>query len=155
MRLRAATLTLIALSLLPAGPAWAVREWYDYYLQATKEHIPAGRWSDCIRDLREAVKLRPQPGLNVQTYGLQFVDYLPHYYLGLCHLKSEEYGPPTAPFTGAEQLGAVRRSPPRGGLVRLRAAAQSAEAARVSRQARGEVQRLLRHAQDLAPPRAL
>jgi len=150
MRLRAATLTLIALSLLPAGPAWAVREWYDYYLQATKEHIPAGRWSDCIRDLREAVKLRPQPGLNVQTYGLQFVDYLPHYYLGLCHLKSEEYGAAIAAFNRAEQLGAVRRSPLHGELVRLRAAAQSAEAARVSRQARGEVQRLLRQAQDLA-----
>jgi len=114
MRLRAATLTLIALSLLPAGPAWAVREWYDYYLQATKEHIPAGRWSDCIRDLREAVKLRPQPGLNVQTYGLQFVDYLPHYYLGLCHLKSEEYGAAIAAFNRAEQLGAVRRSPLHG-----------------------------------------
>ena len=70
MRPASRALLAAVVSLLCAAPALAVQEWYDYYLEARDRHIPAGRWSDCIRDLGEALKLRPQPGLNVQTYGL-------------------------------------------------------------------------------------
>ena len=29
--------------------------------------------------------------MNEQTYGLQFVDYLPYYHLGLCYLKTGDF----------------------------------------------------------------
>ena len=51
------TLALVAVVL--ASPAWAAREWYDYYLQARDHDIPDKRWQDCVNNLKEAVRLRP------------------------------------------------------------------------------------------------
>ena len=34
------------------------------------------------------MRLKPASGLNQVTYGLQFVDYLPYYWMGVCHLKT-------------------------------------------------------------------
>jgi tetratricopeptide (TPR) repeat protein len=135
-------------------PTLAVYEWYDYYLQARDRDIPDRRWADCVKNLREALRLRPYPALNVQTYGLQFVDYVPHYYLGVCLLRQEDYAGAIAAFNRSEQAGAIRKTPLNASLVRLRAEAQDGENARVTRRARGEVQRLLKEAQELGRRRA-
>ena len=75
---------LLLLLLLHPRPALAVREWYDHYLKARDTDIAAEDWKGCVESLNAALRLRPRAGVNVQTYGLQFVDYLPYYYLGLC-----------------------------------------------------------------------
>jgi tetratricopeptide (TPR) repeat protein len=137
-----------------AAPAFAVREWYDYYFQARDQDIRRQRWGDCVENLQAALRLRPQPGLNVRTYGLQFVDYLPHYYMGLCLLRQEDYQKAIAAFDRAEEAGAAPRSDQHAELARLRQAAQSAENARLTRQARAEVQRLLERARDLGRRRS-
>jgi tetratricopeptide (TPR) repeat protein len=148
--LRRSAIALLALALLPADRAFAVSEWYDHYLAARDRHIPARRWAECISELRLALKRRSEPALNARTYGVAFVDYLPYYHLGLCHLRSEDYGAAIEAFNRSERAGAVRKSPLHAELVRLRAEAQSAEAARLSRQARGEVDRLVQRARELA-----
>ncbi len=140
-------LALLAVAL--ASPAQAAREWYDYYLQARDRDIPERRFPDCVKNLREALRLRPGAGTNVQTYGLQFVDYLPHYYLGVCLLEQQEYVAATDAFNRAEQQGAIRKTPLFAELVKHRGEAQAAEAARLTRRARGEVRRLLDRAQEL------
>jgi tetratricopeptide (TPR) repeat protein len=142
---------LLALLLTVTAPraAWAAREWYDFYLQARDRDIPAERWADCVRNLREALRLRAQPANNVRLYGMQFEDYVPHYYMGICLLRQEDYAGAIAAFNRAEQLGPIKKTPAHAALIRLRAEAQSAEAARLTRRARGEVQRLLQKAQDL------
>ena len=48
----------------------------------------AGRCPEALKNLQEAVKLKPGPALNEQTYGLQFVDYTPYYWMGVCYLKA-------------------------------------------------------------------
>jgi tetratricopeptide (TPR) repeat protein len=141
-------LPLVA-ALAVAPPARAAREWYDYYLQARDRDIPARRWSDCEKNLREALRLRPNPANNVQTYGLQFVDYLPHYYLGVCLQGEQEHTAAIDEFNRSEQLGAVKKTPLHADLIRRRAESQAAEAARLTRRARGEFQRLMREAQEL------
>jgi len=143
----------VLLAILVAGaaatPARAAREWYDYYFQARDRDIPDRRWGDCVKNLREALRLRPTPGTNVQTYGLQFVDYLPHYYLGVCLLEQQEFVAATEAFNRAEQQGSIRKTQLFADLVRRRGEAQAAEAARLTRRARGEVRRLLERAQEL------
>jgi tetratricopeptide (TPR) repeat protein len=140
-------LALLALHLAP--PARAVDEWYDFYLQARDRDIPAERWEACVSNIEEALRLRPQPGNNVQTYGLQFLDYLPHYYMGLCLLRQKKYDEAARAFDRSEQAGAVTRSRRRADLSRLRNEIQSAEAARLTRLARAEAESKLREAREL------
>jgi len=149
VRARARVLLAILVAGAAATPAWAAREWYDYYFQARDRDIPDRRWGDCVKNLREALRLRPTPGTNVQTYGLQFVDYLPHYYLGVCLLEQQEFVAATEAFNRAEQQGAIRKTQLFTDLVGRRGEAQAAEAARLTRRARGEVRRLLERAQEL------
>ena len=76
---------------LSATPAWAVKEWYDYYLEAREELIPAKKYAEAIKSLEAAVRLRPAASLNEQTYGLRFVDYVPYYWQGVCYLRTGDF----------------------------------------------------------------
>ena len=145
---------LVFLILLLPRPALAVREWYDYYLQARNRDIPAQNWDACVKNVHEALRLRPRSAVNVQTYGLQFVDYLPHFLRGQCLLGQEKYREALDAFDQAEKAGAVTRSPSRTDFTRLRSEARSAEEARITRRARAEVQRLLTEARALGQRRA-
>jgi tetratricopeptide (TPR) repeat protein len=151
-RLLAALAVLIALAALPP-PAWAVREWYDHYLEARDKDIPAERWKEALANLQAAQRLKPDPALNEQTYGLQFVDYFPYYYQGLCHLKLGDFNSAQRFFNIEEARGAVKRSAVYRDLLRLRLQAQDAENQRAAQVARQEVQRLVREASDLARAR--
>jgi len=139
----------LALSLAAVLPARAAREWYDYYLQARDRDIPARRWADCVKNLREALRLRPTPGNNVRTYGVEFVNYLPHYYLGVCLQGEQEHSAAIEEFNRAEQHGAIKKTPLHADLIRRRGESQAGEAARLTRRARGEVSRLRERAQEL------
>jgi hypothetical protein len=141
------TLALLAVAL--AAPAWAAREWYDYYLQARDHDIPDARWADCIKNLNEAIRLRPTAATNLQTYGLEFVDYVPQYFLGVCLLEQQEYVAATEAFNLAEQQGAVKKTSYFPELVKKRGQAQAGQAARLTQRARGEVLRLLENAREL------
>jgi len=133
-----------------ATPAFAAREWYDYYLSARDRLIPAGRCPEAIKELNEAIRLKPNPALNEQTYGLQFIDYLPYYQRGLCYLKADEFMKALQDFRVEEDKGPIKKTGEYEKLRRLRAEAQSQEQARVTRGLREEAQRLLREATELA-----
>jgi tetratricopeptide (TPR) repeat protein len=147
---RASTALLAAaLPLLAAQPAFAVQEWYDYYLQARDSDIPSRRWADCLKNLERAQQLRPSPGNNVRTYGVIFIDYLPSYYRGVCLLRQERFDDALLAFDAAEREGAVKRAHEFAGLGRLRAEAQSGRNGLMVVKARAEVDRLLREAREL------
>jgi hypothetical protein len=138
-------LTAVAL----AGTAWAAREWYDYYWQAVERDIPDRRWADCANNVKEALRLRSDSSANAQTYGNQFIKYLPHYYLGVCLLEQQDYVGATEAFNLEEQQGAIRKTELMDDLVKRRGTAQAAEAASRARRAGGEVRRLLENAREL------
>jgi len=154
VRFRSRVLLPLVLALAAAGPALAAREWYDYYFQARDKDVPGRKWSDCVRNLRDALRLRPASGTNVRTYGMGLEDYLPYYYLGVCLQGEQENSAAIDAFNREEQQGAIKKTPLHADLLRRRAEAQNAENARITRQARGEVQRLLREAQELGRRRA-
>jgi tetratricopeptide (TPR) repeat protein len=151
---RPRVLVPLVLCLAAALPARAAREWYDYYFQARDQDIPARRWADCIRNVDEALKLRPNPGTNVRTYGMPFIDYLPYYYKGVCLQGLEDYRGAIEAFNHEEAVGAVRKTSMHADLIRRRGAAQSGEAARLAREARRRMQQLVRDAQELGRKKA-
>jgi hypothetical protein len=136
--------------LLAAAPAFAVKEWYDYYLEARDGHIRSGRYAEAIVALQQAIRLKPEPAVNEQTYGLQFVDYLPYYYLGLCYLKTGDFNSAQRMFNIEEDRGAIKRSSAYRDLLRQRTEAENGERQRVAKLARDEVERLLKEASELA-----
>jgi tetratricopeptide (TPR) repeat protein len=138
---------------LGAAPAWAAREWYDYYLQA-QDDVAARKWADCVRNVDQALKLRPNPGTNVRTYGMGLVNYLPYYYRGVCLQGQQEDAKAIEEFDREEQIGAIRKTSLHADLIRRRGEAQSAEAARLAREARRRMQQFLREAQELGRRRA-
>jgi len=126
-----------------------VDEWYDFYLQARDRDIPAEQWDACVENLDQALRLRPRAGVNIQTYGLQFLDYLPHFQMGRCLLGQKKYLEAIEAFNRAENAGAVTESSEHAELARLRSEAQNAHRARLSRLARAEMQRLRNEARAL------
>jgi tetratricopeptide (TPR) repeat protein len=149
VRFRSRAFLPLVLVLAAAVPALAAREWYDYYLQARDRDIPDKKWTQCAANLSEALRLRPTPATNVQTYGLQFVEYLPYYYLGICQQGLSEHQAAIDAFNRSEQLGVIKKTQFHADLIRRRAESQAQLDAIAARRARGEVQRLLREAQDL------
>jgi hypothetical protein len=145
---RTCAFLLLSFSFLP--PARAAREWYDYYLSARDRLIPAGRCAEAIQELDAAIRMKPSSALNEQTYGLQFIDYLPYYQRGRCRLKEEDYARALQDFKTEEERGAIKKSGEHyKDLLRLRADAIGQEQARVTRGLREDAQRLLREAADL------
>jgi tetratricopeptide (TPR) repeat protein len=145
--------SLVLLALLPAGPAWAVKEWYDHYLKARDQLIPQGKYEEAKIELRAAIALRREPRLREQTYGLNFVDYLPYYYLGVCELKTGDFNTAMRMFNIEEDRGAIRSSALYKELQRQRNEAEEAEQQQVARRAREEALRFLREAGDLQKAR--
>jgi tetratricopeptide (TPR) repeat protein/histone H3/H4 len=151
---RARVLVPLVLCLAAALPARAAREWYDYYLQARDQDIPARRWADCIRNVDQALKLRPNPDNNARTYGMGLVPYLPYYLKGICLQGQEDYHAAIEAFNREEAAGAIRKTNLHADLIRRRGAAQDGEAARLARDARRRMQQLVREAQELGRKRA-
>jgi tetratricopeptide (TPR) repeat protein len=146
-----------ALLALPA-PAWALREWYESYLDARDKHIPASRYAECLAALKEAVHLKPEPGLQVQTYGLQFIDYFPYYYMGVCYQGKGDFQNAITSFNIEEQKGLIKRSDKlHKELFRRRsealAAVDAGEQKRAADRARADVDVALKEADGLEKAR--
>jgi tetratricopeptide (TPR) repeat protein len=96
------------------------------------------------------VKLKPGSALNVQTYGLQFENYTPYYWMGVCYLRAGDDRNAIDLFKKEEERGAIKRS---GDLykdfVKHQAEALSLQSQRITREARQELQRLLVQSEDL------
>ena len=79
---------LAALLLFLAAPVFAIKEWYDYYTDA-EALVRRGRCQEALASLQEAVRLRPNSGVNLRTYGMDFVgSYFPYYQQGLCYART-------------------------------------------------------------------
>jgi tetratricopeptide (TPR) repeat protein len=96
------------------------------------------------------VKLKPGSALKEQTYGLQFVDYTPYYWMGYCYLKMGDDARALEMFKREEDAGAIKKSGLYRDLVKLRGDAVTLQSQRISREARLEIQRLLRESDDLS-----
>jgi hypothetical protein len=154
--MRTRTVLLLLLASLVASSAQAAKEWYEHYREA-QGLMRRERYQDAVKNLQEAIRQRPSSGLDVQTYGLEFIDYLPYYDLGYCYLRLGDHNSAVRMFNIEERQGAiVRRDQLRRQLLTWRAQAEdgarkeleSAERQRKARLALEEVRRLRKEGDD-------
>jgi hypothetical protein len=148
--------TLALLLVLLAAPAWAVKDWYDFYEDA-KQQVARGQCKEALANLAQARRLKPGSDLELRPYGLVFIDYLPYYYEGVCHLQTRDFNAAMQAFDAEVKQGAIQKKKQLyADLVKLRAEAKKAvddaapavapEKARALLQ---EVQRLRREGEEL------
>src|SRR5439155_26061619 len=101
---------LACVLLLSTATAWADKDWYDVY-QDGKQQVERGRCKEALADLAQARRLKPSSDLEVRLYGLVFIDYLPYYYEGVCHVKTGDVKPAPAAYDAEEQQGAIQNKP--------------------------------------------
>ena len=111
MRLRVPAVAAVLLVLASGAPARAAQTWYGYYLDARDRYIPAKDCRKALSLLEQAVKLKPESALNEQTYGVEFIDYLPYFYQGRCHLALGDYKSAILLFDTEEQKGKIKGRP--------------------------------------------
>jgi tetratricopeptide (TPR) repeat protein len=145
---------------LAAAPAWAVKDWYDFY-QDGKQQADRGRCKEALADLAQARRLKPGSELQVRLYGLVFIDYVPYYYEGVCLVKTGDFKAALAAFDAEEKQGAIQKNRElHASLGRLRgdakkavddaaAAERAAEAEKKARALLEELHRLRREGDDL------
>jgi hypothetical protein len=133
MRVRTAGMALFVLAI--AVPSGAVGTWYDYYLDARDKHIPAQQWDAALASLRQALKLKPDSGVDQRTYGMDFVDYFPYYYQGVVYHRTQQWDSAILMFNIEEKAGPIKKTPLYRDLLRLRREAEAA---------RSEVDRTIR-----------
>jgi tetratricopeptide (TPR) repeat protein len=153
MRLRVPAFAVVVVT-LGASPVFAARTWYDHYLDARDKHIPARKWTEAHASLEEAIRLKPEPGANEQTYGLNFLDYFPYYQRGRVYLGQGEYNSAIRMFNIEVSKGKIRsRETLYKDLLKLRSDAEAqqkgVDTADKVRKLKEEVDRLRREATDL------
>jgi hypothetical protein len=83
--------------------------WYEHYENA-REAIAETQWQTAITELDRAVALRNSPKLEVETYALRFVDYLPYYWRGVAHFNLGNFAAAKDDFARAADWGVVAKS---------------------------------------------
>lgn len=99
----------IFLCLLFISPGFAQQEWYDHYRSA-HEAMAASDWKAAESALLKALAQRSRSGLNVEEYGLRFVDYLPHYWLGVSSFNLGEFDNAARYFETSRAEGIIQKN---------------------------------------------
>jgi tetratricopeptide (TPR) repeat protein len=149
--MRRASLALLAV-VLSTPAARAGGEWYEYYLEGL-DLVRANRCPEALKQLQEAVRLKPNSALQARTYGMEFINYFPYYYMGVCYLKAGDFDGAILRFNIEESKEAIKRSDLHHDLVKLRAQADTDQRQDVARKARQAADRYLREGLDLEKAR--
>jgi hypothetical protein len=104
---RRALLALVVIA--AAGPAWAVKDWYDFY-EDGKQQAARGHCKEALASLAQARRLKPSSELQVRLYGIVFTDYVPYYYEGTCLVKTGDFKAALQAFEAEEKQGVIQKS---------------------------------------------
>jgi len=91
--------------LLPAA-ARAQTTWYESYGAGLKA-VSSSDWAGAEAHLKAAMAMGPAPGRSVRTYGINFIEYTPQYYLGLVYFKQQRHREALVDLEKAKATGAV------------------------------------------------
>jgi tetratricopeptide (TPR) repeat protein len=139
----------LCLSLCLAAPAWAIKEWYDYYAEGQKLSR-AGRYKEALQAFQEAAKLEPKSDLIKRTYGMEFIEYVPNYQMGLVYMKLGDYDSAQRQFNLESSQGAIKKNDELyAELTKQLGEIETARRERAVQQAREQIARLEKEATDL------
>jgi hypothetical protein len=112
---------LAALLFLLAVPVRAdYKAAYEEGLQASEK----GDWTTVERRMREAIAEEPQESRRIRVYGMRFVPYLPHYYLGLARFEQGNCRGALEAWRTSESQGVVQATDEYGRLEENRSTCQ-------------------------------
>src|SRR4029079_10410618 len=95
--------------LAAAAPAFASKEWYDFYREGLSQ-ARHGNCAEAVKSFQAAIHLKSTTGLNERTYARDFVDaYLPYYQQGVCQLQMGDHNGALLMFNIEEKQGAVKK----------------------------------------------
>ncbi|MDQ1351753.1 MAG: Tetratricopeptide repeat protein [Acidobacteriota bacterium] len=98
----ALTLVMVLVSSL------AAMEWYVHYTKAMKA-FESKDWPETIRQIQEALKDKPEPKLKARMTGIDFVDYLPYYYIGVSYYNLGNFKEAQAAFVKSQDFGEIKK----------------------------------------------
>jgi tetratricopeptide (TPR) repeat protein len=136
-----------------ASPAWAIKEWYDHYVDAERL-MRADKCPEALKELQQAIELKSTPG-EQRTYGLEFIDYFPYYDQGVCYLKQGDYASAIRlfnvelSFKQIQKASTTKQLERYHDLLKQKNDAETGDRQRMARRAREDVTRLLKEAADL------
>ncbi len=81
-------------------------KWYESYDRAL-ELIEDGNYGSAVSILNRLIISEPEPDENKRTYGTNFIEYYPYYYMGLCYYQQKNYSQAVTWLSMSKQKGAV------------------------------------------------
>jgi len=81
--------THIVINLLLLGSLWA-DVWHVHYKNAINA-AKKGEWQEVIAQIQNAIEDSPEPKFQKKSYGLNYENYFPFYYLGLAYFRLTQY----------------------------------------------------------------
>jgi tetratricopeptide (TPR) repeat protein len=93
--------------LLAMLPLWA-ESWYTHYQNALKL-VEQKNWPQVCLEIQQAIADKPLPALNARVVGLNFIDYLPYYYLGMAYYQQGMWAQARDAFEKSLEYNAVRQ----------------------------------------------
>jgi tetratricopeptide (TPR) repeat protein len=86
----------------------AAMEWYVHYTKAMKA-FELKDWPETIRQIQEGLKDKPEPKLKARMTGIDFVDYLPYYYMGASYYNLGNFEQAQAAFNKSLDFGEIKK----------------------------------------------
>src|SRR5215813_7347756 len=130
--------SLCALAFLVSTPAFADL-WYENYKKG-EDALNRKNWKEAIDQLTQAIEKKGDPGVQVRTYGMNFINYHPYLKLGIAYQNLGQFDAALQALDTEERLGAIAKSPELRELQSLRKqvqvareAAQAADKDRIAR----------------------
>lgn len=92
--------------------------WYNNYEKA-RTAAEEKKWDEVIQYINAALEDKSEPRYNAKTYGLNFVNYFPYYYLGLAHYGSGRYKEAQDAFERSLNFGDIKKANEYDSLKRM------------------------------------
>ncbi len=92
---------------VPAPVSTGGLPWYVNY-ETALAYVESGDWMNAIENLKLALGSNGTPRRYARTYGMWFIAYIPHYYLGLAYYNQGMWQLAANYFDTAERLGEVK-----------------------------------------------
>jgi tetratricopeptide (TPR) repeat protein len=128
-------LVLAVLAIGLATPAFADL-WYEHYKKG-EDALNQRNWKEAIDQFTQAVEKKRDPGMQVRTYGMNFINYHPYLKLGIAYYNLGQLDAALQAFDTEEGFGAIARSPEEKNLASFRKlATEASQTATLSEQER-------------------